>query len=439
VAEKFQAPKGTYDVLPSPSQQAAAAEPWTVSSHWIWIEQQLRVEALAFGFQEIRTPIFESTAVFARTAGDTSDVVSKEMYTFEDRAGRELSLRPEGTAPAARALIEAGMLQPGVQQRIFYIEPMFRYERPQAGRFRQHTQFGVEWFGCDSPDAEVECIHLMWRIYQRLGLRRLKIMLNTLGTREDRQRYREQLIAYLLPQAALLSEESQARLEKNPLRILDSKSPADQKILAQAPRLWDALSQESRLRFERVQALLASLDIPFEIAPQLVRGFDYYTHTVWEVVAEGIGAQASVGGGGRYDHLVHELGGPVCPGIGFGMGLERLLAVLAAEGLCIGPRLSPQVYVVPMGSDQVAQAMRLAGRIRDLGVRTELVLDQRRLKATFARASDQKVLWVALLGPDEVSQGLVSLKNLESGVQQQISVDEALVKVSECAIRKESL
>lgn len=428
MAEKFQAPKGTYDVLPRHKLQSHGSkeDPWTVSSTWIWLEQKLRSAAHGFGFQEIRTPVFEHTALFARTAGEVSDVVSKEMYTFEDRGGRTLSLRPEGTAPAARALIEAGRLQPGAQERVYYLEPMFRYERPQAGRFRQHSQFGVEWFGCGLPEAEVECIHLMWEIYQQLGLKGIQVHLNTLGSREDRIRYRQQLVAYLEPLVSALSEESQARLHRNPLRILDTKSEKDLVLLQGAPRLIDSLSADSRGRFDRVKELLSILGIPFAEQPRLVRGFDYYTHTVWEVVAEGIGAQGSVGGGGRYDHLVQELGGGTVPAVGFGMGIERLITVLASEGLPLGPYLEPQVVVIPMGEEAIAEGLRVAQAMRQRSLRVEVCLDVRRLKTALSRAAEQGSTWVALLGSDEIRAGHITLKNLSQGTQTQCTLEHAL-------------
>jgi histidyl-tRNA synthetase len=431
VVEKFQAPKGTYDVLPPSclSDKQKGTAPWTVSSHWIWLEELLRRTALQFGFEEIRTPIFEATGLFARTAGDASDVVSKEMYTFEDRGGRSLSLRPEGTAPAARALIEIGAFQPGAQSKVFYLEPMFRYERPQAGRFRQHSQFGVEWYGCSGPDAEVECMQLMWTVYQQLGLRGLSMQINTLGTREDRHRYREALVAYLQPHLSDLSEDSQHRFEKNPLRILDTKSPQDLAILEHAPRLMDHLSDESRRRFERVQEGLSALRIPFVVQPRLVRGFDYYTHTVWEVVAQGIGAQGSIGGGGRYDHLVQELGGPSCPGLGFGMGLERLMTVLHAEGIPLGPSQHVQAIVVPMGEEVNLQALQVAQNLRHAGLRIDIALDVKRLKTVLSRASDQGIRWVILLGSNEVEAGLLSLKDLSNGTQQSLSEQQVISNI----------
>jgi histidyl-tRNA synthetase len=428
VSEKFQAPKGTYDVLPSIKLESHGSKehPWTISSHWIWLEQQLRTAALSFGFQEIRTPIFEHAALFSRTAGEVSDVVSKEMYTFEDRGNRVLALRPEGTAPAARALIEAGRLHPGAQERVYYLEPMFRYERPQAGRFRQHSQFGVEWYGCGLPEAEVECIHLMWRIYQTLGLKGISVHLNTLGSREDRSRYRQQLVSYLEPLRSQLSEESQARLLRNPLRILDTKSEKDIRLLQGAPTLIDSLSNESRNRFERVKELLRMLDIPFVEQPRLVRGFDYYTHTVWEIVAEGIGAQGSVGGGGRYDHLVHELGGGAVPAVGFGMGMERLMAVLSSEGLSLGPSLAPQVVVIPLGEQAIAEAIRAAQTLRQQSLCVEVSLETRRLKHALSRAAEQGSRWAVLLGSEELQEGKITLKDLFQGTQERVTLAHAL-------------
>jgi histidyl-tRNA synthetase len=303
---------------------------------------------------------------------------------------------------------------------------MFRYERPQAGRFRQHSQFGVEWYGCGLPEAEVECIHLMWRIYQTLGLKGISVHLNTLGSREDRSRYRQQLVSYLEPLRSQLSEESQARLLRNPLRILDTKSEKDIRLLQGAPTLIDSLSNESRNRFERVKELLRMLDIPFVEQPRLVRGFDYYTHTVWEIVAEGIGAQGSVGGGGRYDHLVHELGGGAVPAVGFGMGMERLMAVLSSEGLSLGPSLAPQVVVIPLGEQAIAEAIRAAQTLRQQSLCVEVSLETRRLKHALSRAAEQGSRWAVLLGSEELQEGKITLKDLFQGTQERVTLAHAL-------------
>ena len=294
-----------------------------------------------YHFAEIRTPIFEHTELFHRGVGETSDIVNKEMYTFDDRGGRSITLRPEGTAGVVRAMIEHSVLaDQGSRAKVFYLGPNFRFERPQAGRLRQHHQFGAEAFGVAEPEQDVECILLQMDFYRRCGVKDLELQVNSLGDRESKQHYRDALVAFLTPKQAQLGEDSQRRLQTNPLRILDSKDPRDQEACQGAPPAGESLSDKSRRHFERVQALLASAAVPFRVNPNLVRGFDYYTETLWEVVAGGLGAQNALGGGGRYDNLVEQLGGRPTPGVGFGSGLERLLLALEGQGVTL-PRRDP--------------------------------------------------------------------------------------------------
>ena len=323
----IQAPKGTKDILPAES------------ARWQTIERIAREVATLYHFDEIRTPIFEHSELFHRGVGETTDIVSKETYTFADRDSRSITLRPEGTAGVVRAVIEAGLLNDqGARVKVYYLGPNFRYEKPQKGRYRQHHQFGVEAFGVAEADQDAECILLQMDFYRRAGLKDLSLRLNSLGDAESKQRYRDALVAFLSPSASRLSDESQRRLKDNPLRILDSKDPRDIEAVQGAPRAADFLSDASHNHFDRVQHLLkrgtVPLSVPFLVDGGLVRGFDYYSGVVWEVTAGGLGAQNAVGGGGRYDNLVETLGGRPTPGVGFGCGLLGAIAygILVAIG-----------------------------------------------------------------------------------------------------------
>lgn len=290
---KIAIPPGVFDIIPIDDQ-----EKWKSSYLWAHVEKIIRETARDYGYQEIRTPLFERTELFQRSVGDSSDIVSKEMYSFEDKGGRSLSLRPEGTAPVIRAFIEHQLHQKASVQKLFYIAPMFRYERAQAGRYRQHHQFGAEVIGNASPEQDAELIDLLYTLYQRLGLKNLTLFINSIGDNTSRQAFRKALKDYLAPQAALLSPDSQTRLELNPLRILDSKDPRDQEIVARAPSILNFLSEEANTHFEDLKRLLTLLRIPYQVNPLLVRGLDYYNKTVFEVVAGELGAQNSIGGGG---------------------------------------------------------------------------------------------------------------------------------------------
>lgn len=301
---KYTVPPGVFDIVPNSPQ-----EPWRNSHIWQFVEQHIRSITREYGFEEMRTPIFERAELWQRGVGESTDIVSKEMYLFEDKGKRLMSLRPEGTAAAMRAVIENQLTNQGTIQKLYYIGPMFRYDRPQAGRYRQHHQFGVEAIGSDAPEQDVEVIDMLYTLYSRLGLKGLSVYINSIADPESRANFRNALKDYLRPFFSELSEDSQARLDVNPLRILDSKNPRDQEISKGAPSILDYLSSASRDHFEQVKKLLTAIKIPFEINPQLVRGLDYYNNTVFEVVAGELGAQNSIGGGGRYDGLLKMMGG----------------------------------------------------------------------------------------------------------------------------------
>ncbi|MEK0082009.1 histidine--tRNA ligase [Benzoatithermus flavus] len=375
--------------------------------------------ARRYGYGEIATPIFEFTEVFQRTLGETSDIVTKEMYTFEDRGGDRLTLRPENTASVVRAVISGGLAQE-LPQKFFYYGPMFRYERPQKGRLRQFHQIGVELIGSSEPMADVEVIALGAHILEALGvLPQTVLELNTLGDRESRQAYREVLVRYLEDHKDRLSRDSLARLERNPMRILDSKDEGDRAVVAEAPLLHDYLNQASRDFFARVQEGLAQLGVAFQLSPRLVRGLDYYTHTAFEFTTTALGAQGAVMAGGRYDGLMREMGGPDVPGVGWAAGVERL-AMLLPEA----PAQPRPVAIVPIGPEAEAEAWRLADKLRRAGIAVDLAFKGKpgqRMK----RADRIGARFAVSIGSDELARGVVKLRDLDSGAEEELS-QEAL-------------
>jgi histidyl-tRNA synthetase len=404
----IEAIKGTRDILPEEV------------GYWQWIEQVARDILSRAAYQEIRTPIFEQTELFARGIGEATDVVGKEMYTFIDKGDRSNTLRPEGTAGVVRAYIENGLHVKGSIQRLWYIGPMFRYENVQAGRQRQFHQLGMEALGSADPRADVEVIATAIDILSALGLSNLRLDLNSVGSPADRQRYREALVDYLTPYKQALDPDSQNRLTRNPMRILDSKNPDTQKIIQEAPKIWSYLAPESQKRFDQVQQQLADLEIPFTLNPCLVRGLDYYTHTAFEIVAEtGLGAQNAVCGGGRYDGLVTELGGPDTPAVGWAMGLERLLLLL--QQLTVAPALKLDFYVVSRGDQAEAQALKLAQTLRRAGFAVELDLSASAFGKQFKRADRSGAAACLIVGDDEAKNGTVQLKWLATGQQESLS------------------
>ena len=388
---------------------------------FLFVENTARDFAKRYGFGEIQTPVFEATEIFCRGVGETSDIVSKEMYTFTDRGGESYTLRPEGTAGVVRAFISEGMEQ-NLPVKLFYAGPMFRYERPQKGRYRQLHQVGVEVFGAPSAQTDVEVLCLAWDFLKALGLGDyIRLELNTLGDAESRAAYREALVAYFSQFKDELSEDSRVRLEKNPLRILDSKDEGDKKIVENAPKMTDYLNEESKKFFEDVQAGLTALGLPFTVNPRLVRGLDYYRHTVFEFITDSLGAQGTVLGGGRYDGLVEQLGGSKTAGVGFGAGIDRLSLLLEEVGKV--PESVRPVAVVPVGADVVPAMMKIAHDLRGAG----LVVDMsyagnmaKRLK----KANKINAIAAVIMGSDEQAQGIVTVRNLDSGEQQSVSLTD---------------
>ena len=396
--------KGMRDLLPPETEV------------WSRVEASARAVFARYGFVEIRTPIVEETEVFVRGVGEATDIVGKEMYTFADKNGKSLTLRPENTAPVARAFAEHGMREWPQPVRLFYIGPQFRYERPQRGRYRQFHQIGAELIGDAGPWSDAEIVLMLMRFLRELGFHDLKALVNTVGDAESRAVYRDRLRSHLLPHADMLGEDSRRRLDSNPLRILDTKSPAEIELLASAPRLAECLSESSARHFQDVLSTLATCGVAVEVSDRLVRGLDYYTHTVFEIVSSDLGAQNAIVGGGRYDGLIEELGGPPTPAIGFAIGLDRLIEILPVETRD-RRATRPVVYAVAVGEVAPLEVLRLAEEMRAQGLTVMPELQSASMKAALRRADKLGVDYVALLGGDELTKGVVTIKDFRSGDQ----------------------
>ena len=410
MSKLFQAIRGMNDILPGES------------ALWQSLETTVRDVLAAYGYHEIRLPLVEKTELFARSIGEVTDIVEKEMYTFAERNGESLTLRPEGTAGCARACLEHGLLH-NQTQRLWYAGPMFRYEKPQKGRYRQFHQVGAEAYGMAGPDIDAELICLSARLWRQLGIREVTLQLNSLGSSAARAAYRDQLVAYFETRRAELDEDSQRRLTTNPLRILDSKNPAMRAVIADAPVLLDHLDAESQTHFEELRALLDAAGIAYELNPRLVRGLDYYCRTVFEWVTDTLGAQGTICAGGRYDGLLEQLGGPAVPGIGFALGLERLVAMLAAAGHP-GADAQPHAYLIMVGDAAQRQGLALAERLRDQlpTLRLRMHCGGGGFKAQFRRADHSGARFALILGEDEVRAGMVAVKSLRDPDAQQLTL-----------------
>ncbi|MFR7896770.1 histidine--tRNA ligase [Turicibacter sanguinis] len=408
----FNKPKGTYDVLPKDS------------ARWQNVESLIREICSIFNYKEIRTPMFESTQLYHRSAGETSDVVSKETYDFKDRGDRMMTLRPEGTAGVVRSYIENKMYADQMVQKMFYIGSMFRYERQQKGRYRQHIQFGTEVFGSADPSIDAEVISLAVTLYKVLGLRNIKVKLNSLGDTESRENYRAALLAHFEGHKEELCADCQVRLEKNPLRVLDCKVDRNKEIMQSAPQMIDHLTEEDKAYFMNVQKYLKAMGIEYEYDASLVRGFDYYTHTIFEIQAEieGFGSQNTLCGGGRYNKLVAELGGPTVPAIGFGMGLERLLLALEAENIQVAGEDAVDLFLITLGEDAKVFGSRLLLDLRSRGLACETDYLGKNLKGQFKQADRYHARYTAILGDEELQHGMINIKNNQTGTQESIPV-----------------
>ncbi|HEX2579856.1 MAG TPA: histidine--tRNA ligase [Rhabdochlamydiaceae bacterium] len=414
---EYTIPKGVFDVLP---KEPKPEDAWRASWHWQYVETVLRRCAADYGFKEIRTPLFERTELFVRGVGESSDIVTKEMYTFLDKGERSMTLRPEGTASVMRAFVEKHLDQiPGLHK-FFYIGPMFRYERPQSGRYRQHHQFGAEAIGIGKPEQDVELIDLLCEIYRRLGLKGLKVMINSVGDEASRIPYREALKKHLQPHFEKLSADSQVRFTKNILRILDSKDEGDQALLAKAPSILEFLSDEARAHFEKVKRLLEMEKIPYVVNHKLVRGLDYYNKTVFEVASESLGAHNTLGGGGRYDGLIHSFGGPNLPSVGFAAGIERLLQTMTAQHVNFPAPPSPVIFLIPMGEAASEACFALTCRLRRQGIAAEMDLSGKKIQHGLQLAGSENARYSIVIGDREMETGEVEIKEMATRTSQKI-------------------
>lgn len=410
-------PKGTKDMLPEEAYK------------WHFVESTARKVADLYGFKEIRTPVFEHTELFLRGVGDTTDIVTKEMYTFEDKGNRSMTLKPEGTAGVVRSYIENALDQGITPLKAYYISPIFRYERPQNGRLREHHQFGVEMFGATSPESDGEIIALANTLLHRVGLKSLRLYINSIGCPECRKKYNEALISYIGSNLDKMCAQCKERFSKNPLRILDCKEEECKKITANAPKVIDYLCEDCAAHFEGVKKNLEERGIEYEVNPQIVRGLDYYTRTVFEFVSTDIGAQGTVCGGGRYNGLVSQLGGKETPGIGFGCGLERLLLVLENTNTLNAPKENSLVYIAPMGDKAKKEAQKIVDSLRDKDISAQTDLMDRSVKAQMKYANKLGVKYVVVLGDSELESGEVELKDMETSSSESIKLSELITKL----------
>ncbi len=404
--------KGTEDVLPKDSYR------------WQFIEKVMREESAAYGFKEIRTPVFEHTELFARGVGQTTDVVQKEMYTFDTKGGESVTLRPEGTAGAARAVLEHALDNEGLPIKASYFVSCYRYEKPQAGRLREFHQFGLEEYGTQDPIADAELICAAQSIFDRLGITQLRLEINSIGCPECRAKYHEALKSYFAEYKGELCETCLSRLEKNPMRILDCKSPVCSKIAENAPKITDYLCEECEQHFESVQSYLRAAGVEYTVNPTIVRGLDYYTKTVFEFVTDCIGAQGTVCGGGRYDGLIEQLGGRHMPSLGFAMGLERLLMVMDSQGIEIPDDNTCRLYIATMGEKARLKAFELVRTVREYGIFAETDVVGRGLRAQMKYADKIGAEFSLVLGDNELEQNTAKLKNMQTGEQTEITLDE---------------
>ena len=411
MAEINRAPRGTNDCLPADSIK------------WQYAEKKMLETASLFGFSEIRLPVFEHTEVFTKSVGDTTDVVQKEMYTFLDKGGRSITLRPELTAGVVRSVIEHGLLAGPMPLKVCDIGGCYRYEKPQAGRLREFHQFGIEYFGAQSPAADAEVIMLADTLLRSLGLKSYSLHINSIGCPECRKNYHAALKEYFKSKSDSLCKTCIERLDRNPMRILDCKCPECAAVAANAPVVLDYLCDECKEHFEGVKAHLSAAEIEFSVDPQIVRGLDYYTKTVFEFVSTSLGAQATVCGGGRYDGLVEQMQGPATPALGFGMGIERLLMIMEAENAAIPETATADVYIAPMGSAAALKASALCRKLRDEGFIALTDITGRGLKAQMKYADKVGAAFTVVLGDDELENGKAKIKNMKTGEQCEFSLD----------------
>lgn len=415
------APRGTYDALPGQVEK------------FHYIENVFRQVAEAFGYREIRTPVFEHTELFERGVGDTTDIVKKEMYTFTDKGGRSLTLRPEGTAPVARAFVEHKLYAEALPAKFYYCAvPIFRYERPQAGRYRQHHQMGVEIFGSNDPKVDAEVIALLYTFYRKLGLSHLRAEINSVGCPECRTVHRQKLHQFLAERRNQLCEICLERYERNPMRIFDCKREGCQEVMADAPTVVEFLCENCADHYRKVKHYLGLLDISFAENPRLVRGLDYYTNTAFELIDLNLeGAEKVIGAGGRYNGLVEEIGGPSVPGIGFGTGLERVAMACESEGLQLPVSSYCDLYVVTLGEAAADRGLQLAHQARQQGIKADIDYMERSMRSQMKHANRLGAKYVLIIGDNELQANSAPLRNMQTGEQQNISLDGAIERIAE--------
>lgn len=416
----IQSPKGTKDMLP---QDSAA---------WQWIEQTMREEAALAGYLEVRTPVFEHTELFERGVGDTTDIVQKEMYTFLDKGERSITLKPEGTAGTVRAFVEGKIFANPLPAKMYYLNaPIFRYENPQSGRLREHHQFGMECFGAKEPTADAELIVTILHILGRLGLSNLGVNINSIGCPVCRPDYHRALLDYLRVRYDQLCPVCKGRFEKNPLRVLDCKEPQCVALTREAPSILDHLCGECEAHFASLKALLSAQEVPFQVNPKIVRGLDYYTKTVFEITMRTSRGDLALCGGGRYDGLVQEIGGPATPGVGFGIGTERILMELGSQGIPLPQAQASDVFVANLGEEALIPAFQLTQRLRRAGIRADCDHMKRSLKAQMRFADKLGVRMLAFVGGDELARGHVKIKDMATGAEDEVSLETAIDQMKE--------
>lgn len=408
----IQVPKGTQDILPDDAPK------------WYYIENKIREVLTKYGYQEIRTPAFEYTELFIRGIGESTDIVTKEMFTFPDRKERSLTLRPEGTAPVVRAYLENNMDRASKVVKLFYIGSMFRCEKPQAGRFRQFNQFGIEVIGTKSPEVDVEVIIVALEIYEKLGLKNLEIVINSVGCKKCRVDYIQKLKKFLINKKDLLCSECVERYEKNPLRVFDCKKDSCQKIIETAPMITENLCPECKLHFEEVKSHLDDFKIKYHLDHKLVRGLDYYTKTAFEIVCKGLGAQNAIAGGGRYDDLVEELGGKPTPGVGFAAGIERMIMVMNQQKINWPKPKCIDIFIVKVSAENKDTAFRLLQKIRNSGLSADLDYSDGSLKSQMRIANKIGARYTVIIGEEELSKDMVTLRNMQTKEQKKVKLDE---------------
>ena len=419
MATKYSVPRGTFDILPD------------ISYRWQFVTNVFREVAREFNYKEIVTPIFEKSEIFERSVGKSSDIVEKEMYKFEDKKGRIFALRPEGTAPVVRSFIENGLNLKPNSSKLYYLGPMFRYDRPQKGRYRQFYQYGIENIGSTNPYIDAEVIAFAYKFLNKLGLKNFKLQINSIGCKNCTQDYDNALIEYFTPNVNTLCSDCQKRLKKNPKRVLDCKVKSCKEIASDAPFMLDYLDEECADNFEKVKEYLNMMEIPFEVNPKIVRGLDYYSQTAFEFIDANLGAQNTLIGGGRYDTLAEQLGGKNMPGVGFAGGFERLLLSMEEEGLSFGTQQVPKVYLVALGEKARSAGIRLIMKLRDNGISAEFDPDKVSMNAQMKMTNKTGAKFALILGEDELEKNTIILKDLTKSEQKIINISDLISSIKD--------